>query len=966
MTDSLKGEIRDTAYEILTEYENAVNTNDFNHPAVSAIKNQLPDSLDANYSNDPVTADHAKFVGRLNHIPWVCLSHDSVDEAPQDGLYVVYLFDYQANQLILSLGHGTKKPRDELGKQGALDLLTSRVDEYRNHVSVSGFTEEEPELEGTTNRSELWGPATVCYKRYTPADFPDPDSFVDDLDRLLEEYLQIVDEGVLETVDRAYPASYRDDTESKEVVHETAATETRGPQLYQVILTTDRDNNIWANYEQTVERDVPSEAVERYFEAEVGTRTRLWGAPEFNDLQGGDILLFADRAEPTIRLIGRVSERTTLDPEEAIEFAEAVGWEHDDSSPYTEIVLFDRLWEAAITVDELWDVLDYGGFPIATSFQRIKTELPGSTFDEKYGSVREFPSLATGELVFSDTSDQGRLDHPLVDHAAATDPTVWTFNTNPSDILTNIRRSAVQMNSSKREKWKGIQNGDIVLLRCKGEESKIEDFDDVDRPGIVGAGIVSAHSQKTARWWWNEFYSLGYPLLLEFKEVYIADDLAAMDLTVPTYQQSIPTLESEIESLLAANIPFNEFEELVDVHTSQQARTRGELQKHRFNDGPVAFVNAIVDGFDSLYTLHESAETAGDRTDPDREPRRDRLPGMLPQEDKPDRADELETQLRNTGQLVLYGPPGTGKTYTARRFARWWLTGGRNRVPETRFRTVTFHPSFAYEDFMEGLTAEATAEGQVEYKYKDGVFKQLCREAREAYQATIGTDESPPAYVLLIDELNRGNLAKIFGEAITQLELDKRLDGAESTPAYWAHSGEEIAIPPNVFLIGTMNTADQSITLVDAAIRRRFSFHSFPPDFGIMAEEYDLESMPPEFRDLLELSQQVLEGINERIRQANELGRGKQIGHSYLLGHDNETDLVNAWQFEILPLLEEYYFGDIQGLVENILDIDEPARGSFPLFDMDRLEIADLNSEKLERGLKMLPKSEASETSLGG
>ncbi len=958
MNDSPKEQIRDRAYDILTGYKEAKETNDFRHLTVEYVKNQLPDALETYVSNKLLSADHAKFIGKLNNIPWVSLSHDEISGAPQDGLYIVYLFDYQAEQLILSLGHGTKKPKEKLGKKDARDLLTTRASELRNHVSVSGFNEEAPELEGTTSRSDLWGPATVCYKRYTPGDFPDSEKFIDDLDRLIEQYLELIDGEVFNKVTKKHPASYENGDEEEDSASQSDGPETRAAQLYQVILKKDRSTKIWNNYRQTVKGDVPAGAIQQFFDSPVDDPTRLWGAINLRDLQEDDIVIFADRDGPQIQLIGRVSKKKTLDHGDAVSFAQVVGWEYDSSSPYTDIVLLDRLWKPAISIDEFFNAIGYGGLPVGTWFQRIKIEASESTFDEQYGSVQEFQTEATGELVFPEPSDSDMSDHHLVEHAKSNNPTVWTFNTNPSDILTNIRRSAVHQNESRRTKWMEIQDGDIILLRCKGTEDKIGSLDDVDRPGIVGAGIVTEHSQKTGRWWWNEFVSLDYTFLLEFEELHIAGDPKKIDLTTPTFQQSVPALEAEIESVLASNIPYSKFRELVDKHTREQARRQGEFQKHRFEDGAEDFVNAIVSEFDSLYSLDEAADSVDNPPEVDREPRRDRLPAMIPQEDEPDQADELKTQITDTGQIVLYGPPGTGKTFTARRFARWWLTNGKNRVPENRFRTVTFHPSFAYEDFMEGLTAEATDDDQIEYQYKDGVFKQLCNDAREAYQATIGTDETPPSYVLLIDELNRGNLAKIFGEAITQLELDKRLDGEEATSSYWAHSGEKMAIPPNLYLIGTMNTADQSITLVDAAIRRRFSFHSFPPNFDILIKKYDIENESAEFEKLLNHSRQVLEGINERIRHESELGRGKQIGHSYLLGLEDAEDIVNAWQFEILPLLEEYYFGDIRGLVEDILDIDEPDWDDFPLFDMDRLEIANLNGDTktLKSGLEMMPK----------
>ncbi|WP_050052179.1 McrB family protein [Halostagnicola sp. A56] len=163
---------------------------------------------------------------------------------------------------------------------------------------------------------------------------------------------------------------------------------------------------------------------------------------------------------------------------------------------------------------------------------------------------------------------------------------------------------------------------------------------------------------------------------------------------------------------------------------------------------------------------------------------------------KPRETETIERQLQNTGQLVFYGPPGTGKTYTAQRFARWWLNQQPGHAPSSnQLETVTFHPSFSYEDFLEGLTAEAD-EGAVEYNIKDGVFKRICNRAEQAYhhaQQNEDVDE-PPRFVLIIDEINRGNLAQIFGETITLLEADKRLGEEDEVEITLAHSGESFAL----------------------------------------------------------------------------------------------------------------------------------------------------------------------------
>jgi 5-methylcytosine-specific restriction enzyme B len=285
---------------------------------------------------------------------------------------------------------------------------------------------------------------------------------------------------------------------------------------------------------------------------------------------------------------------------------------------------------------------------------------------------------------------------------------------------------------------------------------------------------------------------------------------------------------------------------------------------------------------------------------------------------------EILSALGRRGQVVLYGPPGTGKTYAARRFAVWWLLSRANsseaswilgdqaavaererilstappgRVPQLSM--VTFHPSYSYEDFVEGYKPRPTdGRGGLELELRDGIFKRICRAAAS----------DPRPYLLLIDEINRGNVPKIFGELITLLELDKR-----GLKVLLPYSGETLSIPQNVFIVGTMNTADRSIRLLDAALRRRFAFIELPPDPDILqgaaVDRLALDAF------LLELNQRILKYV----------GREKQIGHSFFLDA-NGAPLTTSEDFavhfltEVLPILQEYAFDDFALLAQLLGD----------------------------------------------
>ena len=292
--------------------------------------------------------------------------------------------------------------------------------------------------------------------------------------------------------------------------------------------------------------------------------------------------------------------------------------------------------------------------------------------------------------------------------------------------------------------------------------------------------------------------------------------------------------------------------------------------------------------------------------------------------------EEIRSALSRRGQVVLYGPPGTGKTYAARRFAVWlllsrasapeasWILGDRVALAERehilstprtggvpQLSVVTFHPSYSYEDFVEGYKPRPTdGRGGLELELRDGIFKRICRAAAS----------DPRPYLLLIDEINRGNVPKIFGELITLLELDKR-----GISVLLPYSGETLSIPPNVFIVGTMNTADRSIRLLDAALRRRFAFIELPPDPGVLqgaaVDRLALDAF------LLELNQRILKYV----------GREKQIGHSFFLDAKGEPittseDFAAHFLTEVLPILQEYAFEDYallaQLLGDRVVDTD--------------------------------------------
>jgi 5-methylcytosine-specific restriction protein B len=259
---------------------------------------------------------------------------------------------------------------------------------------------------------------------------------------------------------------------------------------------------------------------------------------------------------------------------------------------------------------------------------------------------------------------------------------------------------------------------------------------------------------------------------------------------------------------------------------------------------------------------------------------------------------------------------------------------------EGRVEFITFHPSYSYEEFIEGITVETgdecTPSEKLQYRLKAGLFKDLCK---RALGAALGQDPketkkkpwkevfsdylskrdtvdfaSAPRFVLIIDEINRGDISKIFGELITLLEADKRLKENNELIAHLPVSGDDFGVPGNLYIIGTMNTADRSIALLDVALRRRFGFVEMNPDFEMFEKEY-LQKNKVRLEEkgcfeLLQRSSRALVEVNKKICAEKAIGRDKQIGHSFLFKVNSMSDLLLVWRHEILPLLEEYCYGD--------------------------------------------------------
>lgn len=300
------------------------------------------------------------------------------------------------------------------------------------------------------------------------------------------------------------------------------------------------------------------------------------------------------------------------------------------------------------------------------------------------------------------------------------------------------------------------------------------------------------------------------------------------------------------------------------------------------------------------------------------------------QEEKSKQENSLD--FISLGSLILYGPPGTGKTYKMQhdyidKFAK-----------EDRFIT-TFHQSFSYEEFVEGLKPvladkpDGDTSSDVKYKIEKGIFYKACEHAAKiaGYEPTenetslqkciADVDRSTKMdeaikenkiVLLCIDEINRANVSAVFGDLISLIEPSKRIGAKNEMVVSLPYSKEDFAVPSNLMIVGTMNTADRSIQLLDSALRRRFRFEELLPDYNEIKNS--------------EKAKSILKAINARIRCL--LDKDHQIGHSYFIEAKNDLDIFNALKDSVIPLLEEYFYNDAQK-IRQILNENDNTGNAF-------------------------------------
>lgn len=289
--------------------------------------------------------------------------------------------------------------------------------------------------------------------------------------------------------------------------------------------------------------------------------------------------------------------------------------------------------------------------------------------------------------------------------------------------------------------------------------------------------------------------------------------------------------------------------------------------------------------------------------------------------------DQISNFILPSVNTILYGPPGTGKTYNSIKYAvdtvdtKFNQDGSKNYTDYTDYiekfnelkkvgqiKFTTFHQSYGYEEFIEGIKPNLSdsSEKKISYEIAEGVFKECCKKAE---------GDSGNNYVFIIDEINRGNISKIFGELITLIEDSKREGELEAMSVILPYSKEEFSVPKNIYILGTMNTADRSISLMDTALRRRFEFVEMMPDEDLLDKVVVEEDI--NIHEMLKIMNQRIEALYDREHT---------LGHAFFMplkyeGKATINQLESIFKNKIIPLLQEYFYEDYEKIML-VLGID--------------------------------------------